>query len=195
MGNSAFTLLTWGQNTPAPQDDFDWGVAPMQHAPLLAQTHVGSAFHTAGSESQQSFGSSQFAGTVQTREQRHTTLLGPQLQGNSSNQDLIKEVSPILTVSASARARGQPVLSLTGGTWTSSTSPTPSWDTGTRDMSHYEYASTTDLILQSLTMIIEATDAMPTPPGEPSVGCVPTWPSSTWSHGAHLRKLYKRPSN
>ena len=67
---------------------------------------------------------------------------------------------------------GQPFVNLTGGTYSSSLETTTSTGCGTKDMSHHEYASTTDLILQNLTMII----------GNPSTRCYANapWRAFCW---------------
>ena len=73
---------------------------------------------------------------------------------------------------ASHNGNGQPFVNLTGGTYSSSLETTTSTGCGTKDMSHHEYASTTDLILQNLTMII----------GNPSTRCYANapWRAFCW---------------
>ena len=73
---------------------------------------------------------------------------------------------------SSTSGNGQPFVSLTGGTSSTTQGTTASAERGTKDMSHYEYASTTDLILQNLTMII----------GNPSTRCYANapWRAFCW---------------
>ena len=86
--------------------------------------------------------------------------------------------------SISTSGNGQPFVNLKGGTYSTTLETSYPADSGTKDMSHHEYASTTDLILQNLTMII----------GNPSTRCYANapWRAFCWMR-AYLAEFNLEP--